>query len=777
MKEALLDWPVRPSLPPLLWCALGLWASAAVVYSCAEGLARSFCVLLAGAGAVATVPALVLLWRRKRVVFASLLLGIALGVVCAGAGAASLHAAMDEVDGDGRSSWRFEVLEDATAGAYGAQCYARATAEDGRTVTARVSFSNDEFLPLYGDVFEAETKLERPSGSSSSFCWQHGAAAVAQVDCAEPLDRGGLVALLVGFRTQAVETLAEAGGEAGVLLQALVCGARGDLSSSTLYADFKATGLAHIVAVSGSHLVIVSGFVLVILRALRAPRFLQIALQGLFLAAYLVFSGAPVSAVRAAIMAIVGMSSFFASRRPSSLNALALCIVVLIGVSPCTAVSVSFALSAGSTLGIVLFSRLLAAWLDALPFRMPRFLRDALALTFASGITTVPASAALFAQTSLVSPLANAVASPLFALACTSGLVAAMVSAFAPCLGGVVVNLAGLSAQLLIGAVHAFARVPYASIPASLPFVPILAVSVVAALLLWWFWPKPSKRLLFASCGICSVLLCCGIVACASVPSNQIIMLDVGQGDAFLVRSEGRTLLIDTGTRDQALREALARHGVFRLDAVLITHGDDDHMGSLSSLRGVVGVDSVFVAQETFSCGCSSCERLCADAESLVGEDGVCGLQVGDVLECGAFALTVVWPYAFEDEGGNADSVCLLGTADIDHDGLCDWSALFCGDVEAEQLASLIEEGVVSHVDIYKVGHHGSRVALDDEVAEALSPLVALVSVGAGNRYGHPTSETLERLDAVGAQVFRTDEQGDVSCELSTDSIEVTTLR
>ena len=80
-------------------------------------------------------------------------------------------------------------------------------------------------------------------------------------------------------------------------------------------------------------------------------------------------------------------------------------------------------------------------------------------------------------------------------------------------------------------------------------------------------------------------------------------------------------------------------------------------------------------------------------------------------------------------------------------------------------------------MDVYKVGHHGSRAALDDAVAAALSPRIALVSVGENNRYGHPAPETLERLDRVGARVFRTDEQGDVSCELTADAIDVVTLR
>ena len=93
------------------------------------------------------------------------------------------------------------------------------------------------------------------------------------------------------------------------------------------------------------------------------------------------------------------------------------------------------------------------------------------------------------------------------------------------------------------------------------------------------------------------------------------------------------------------------------------------------------------------------------------------------------------------------------------------------------QLRALIDEGLVDSVDLYKVGHHGSKNALDDEEAAVLSPRIALVSAGARNRYGHPAQDTLDRLEAAGARVFRTDEQGDVSCKLTADRIEVETLR
>lgn len=142
-------------------------------------------------------------------------------------------------------------------------------------------------------------------------------------------------------------------------------------------------------------------------------------------------------------------------------------------------------------------------------------------------------------------------------------------------------------------------------------------------------------------------------------------------------------------------------------------------------------------------------------------------------MAIGAFELEVLWPHGFEDEGGNGDSLCVLASLDADGDGERDWRALFCGDAEAEQLQAIIDETSIAPVDIFKVGHHGSRAGLTDEVAQALRPRIALVSAGAHNRYGHPTQETLDRLEAVGASILRTDQQGTVTLQLDADAAAV----
>lgn len=260
--------------------------------------------------------------------------------------------------------------------------------------------------------------------------------------------------------------------------------------------------------------------------------------------------------------------------------------------------------------------------------------------------------------------------------------------------------------------------------------------------------------------------------------ASEIRALDVGQGDALLVRSERSALLVDTGMDDTELLKGLAELGVRKLDAVLVTHPDADHCGSLEALRGAVEVGRVLVAQDGLTCTCENCTGLRRAAER-VSPGTLEGVSPGDVIEIGAFTARVVGPDEYQDEGGNDDSVCLVVEyAPREAKGENGaWTALLCGDAEAEQLETYLEEGRISDIDLLKVPHHGAKAGLTEDVVSALSPDIAVVSVGADNSYGHPASEIVGMLEAAGTSVLRTDQQGAISVRFEADRLAVATDR
>ena len=775
--------PVRPSIPLLLMIGLSAWASCALLWPMAEGVSAGECLafaILCAGGALFAV--LVFLQIRRAPSLFCLSAGFLLGATFALAGAHTLHLQQDALAGHPTGEALLEACEDAAHTPYGSRCAFIVRFPDGASGKIAAYLDEDVDPPLHGDLFLATVDAAQVPASSSDWAWRSGQAATVELTDVREVARADPLGAVLRLREGAIAALAGE-GESSVVLQALVCGYCTEYDETRIKQDFTTCGLAHIVAVSGAHLVIVSALTTIVLQALRLPRIITVALNLLLMLGYLALAGMPVSAVRAFVMAAALQLSFLSKRRSTGLAALGACVFGMIALDPVVAVSASFTLSALSTFGIALFSPLAAHWLRMICGSMPDFAIDTLAMTLASSLLAQPYSTALFSQVPLVSPLANVLSVPLIGPLCGLGIIAALTAAVFPAVGTLLVDAATCGAGSLCALVAWCASLPYASLPVALDPAVGLAASFALSCTLWIAWPFPRRRIrprrIAAAGAVLALAFAMAITVGSLARGTQLVMLDVGQGDAFLLRSEGRAVLIDTGAYDSLLRSALARQSVVHLDAVIVTHADDDHCGALASLLGTVAVDSVIVAEDALSCGCASCRSLVDDAVRLVGRNRLMGIERGDEIAVGSFTLKTVWPEGFVEEGGNADSLCFVVGCDADADGEADSTALMVGDAEAEQLASMMDEGLLppAGVDILKVGHHGSKNAFDGELLEELAPRIALISVGEANRYGHPAAEITDALDRSGAATFRTDLQGDVSCKFEDDSVTVSTLR
>lgn len=768
--------PSRPSVPAVAALSFSLWASCALCLSLMIGKPLTVAAIAIALGVAVALLALAVAWRLSSwALLALAIAGLALGFSLGCAHLVSWQAQMDSADGQG-GLWSCRAVGDGEQGDFGQNVYADVSGDE---VTCRVRV----FLPegasqvRYGDRFLVHGSIARPKDSQLGMYLQRDACGSLKAVDWESSDALSVADLLCAIRNSTIDFLKPFSVRDGGVTAALVCAWRGDLDEE-LYRSFQVCGLAHIVAVSGAHLSLVAAFVGSVTRRLRVPRWLASTVQAVFILAYLIFTAMPISALRACVMTIAALSCSSFMRRSAALNALAVCVLGVVVIDPGAALSVSFALSTLSTFGIIVFGSLIACWLKTLLSRCPAFAVDAAALTLASSLTATPFSAALFSQIPLIAILANIVVAPLFAPVCAIGLAASLCARIFPGTYLVAGNACSWASWLLGDVISKLSCIPYASLPVDLSEGAALALSFLLCALLWAFWPSPRRPSVRGAAALVALAVAGAFALVAITPRGiELIMLDVGQGDAILLRSAGKTLLVDTGNQDSRLREALGRQGVRDIDAVLITHPDDDHMGSLSSLRGVVGVSNVIVARDALECPCSSCARLRADASALVGDDRIETIEVGDSLRFGSWEAACIWPHGFSDEGGNADSICLLATADVDNDGEGEGNALMVGDAEHDQLAALIDEGALPKIDIYKVGHHGSKNALTEEQAMRLSPALSLISVGAGNRYGHPAEKTLSSLKDCGSTVFRTDVSGDIVCDFTKGGIAVRTVR
>ncbi|MCI9128754.1 MAG: DNA internalization-related competence protein ComEC/Rec2 [Eggerthellaceae bacterium] len=763
--------PKRPQIPFLLAGSLLLWGVSAASFAASNhlsaGSARGIGVLLACLALMSALAAIAPRLRMASIAAAFCFMGAALGLMAAVA-VADGYALADE----GAKVVSVEVLQDSSASDFGYTTVCRATLAQGGSVKVRMH-TKDESL-LTGQRFACASALKPLKEHAKEMFRSQGISAqLSDPKLGDELTDPAM-SESISIRARAIDAIRSHAGASSPLICALACGYRQDMANTVLYDRFKACGLAHLVAVSGAHMSIVLAMLLYCLSLFRAPKALAVSLSSLLVILYLTFTGFPISAVRSAIMSVLGLASFFAKRRPAALNSIGICVIAFICTDPISCMSVSLFLSAGSTLGIVLFAHLVSSWVPSVPKAVRTLVVEPASLTLSSNLVTNPVSAALFSQLSLIAPIANIVAAIPFTIACAASLASAALSLLLPDLAWLIMRACEISVIPLEASVFAMSCVPFASIPCTVDPLLALVASIVSCALLWILWPKPGKRLFCALGG-----MALGAALLLALPlllpkGDSITALDVGQGDAILVRSGQSAVLVDTGNSDSMLREELARAHVASLDAVLITHPDDDHCASLPSLLSYVEVGCILVADDLTSCECGKCDELMRSIEEAAPGMDVEGLRVGDEVAVGRFKLETVWPERFEDEGGNGDSLCMLVKLDSDEDGQADHQALLTGDAESEQLASMVKSGRVGDIDLLKVGHHGSKVSLSEELAGIIRPEAALISAGAQNRYGHPSQEVLDALASADCQVLRTDEDGTITVTFTKDEMLIT---
>ncbi len=540
----------------------------------------------------------------------------------------------------------------------------------------------------------------------------------------------------------------DAAGPGVELARTLLLGDRSALDEDWQRA-LRRAGLQHLLAVSGLHVGIVAWMLLSVAgRWWRLPRYL---LAALGVVAYLALVGPRPSVLRAVLMGLWALLARVAMRPPAARNSLALAAAVLVAVQPTLINDLGFRLSFLATLGILFLGpRLAKRWV-----LLPGPLAEGLAASTAAQLTTWWLTVPLAGGIAGAAWLLNLLAVPW--LAVFLGLAVVWLLLAACGLPGAETLAAGL--DMLSVPLDWLAALPAASsLRWNLPPVPWLGAFLGLFLAVFLLSPAMLRRGL----GLGALLL-------LTVPPVQrpivptVTMLDVGQGDALLLRDGQRVILVDGGgwrrgdIAARVLLPALAAAGVSRLDAVVLTHPDSDHCHGLRDLIHYLVVKEVWMSPGWL-------RSPCAAGLASVGRSRWRPLWRGDRLRVGRWRLRVLHPPPGQ-RGGKANDRSLVLLAEVHGRRL-----LLTGDIEAATEARLLRQSREElRADLLKVAHHGSKSSTSASFLKAVSPRLALISAGRGNRFGHPSSTVLKRLAGRGIRHWSTSSSGALTVHFRAD--------
>ncbi len=530
---------------------------------------------------------------------------------------------------------------------------------------------------------------------------------------------------------------------------------------------FARAGLVHLLAISGSHVGLLAAVALLLGAMARLPRE-RLAWFTLFsVAAYLAMIGAPASAVRAGIMLALGLVATVLQRPSAYLPIIAAAALALLAVEPLVVLDPGFQLSFAGVLGIVGARRALRAVPKARRGRRWAWrLAEALTMSAAAFLATAPIAAHHFGQVAPVAVLANLPAVPLMALALAGVVGAVLLSLLAFPVARLLADGAGVAFDALNQVAVFAADLPHGHLFVARPPWGVWMLGALALLLALDAAVRSRARVrwLVAAGSAASVALLASALAAIPHGELEVHFLDVGQGDAIAVRSPaGRWLLVDAGPRSRTFDAGerrvlpfLRAHGARRLEALVLTHPDLDHIGGAPTV--LRGIPVARVVEPGLAVGKESYLEVLDEVEA----HGVAWVEAraGRALELDGVRLEFLWPEG-ETLDGAAEANQISAVARL---RFHDFAMLLTGDASEEVERRLVERyGDGLRAQVVKAGHHGSATSTSAELLRAARPELVVISAGRRNRYGHPAPEVLGRLRDAGIRIARTDLEGTVT--------------
>ena len=616
---------------------------------------------------------------------------------------------------------------------------------DGKVKSIRlpVRLTSSKFIRLIpGEKFSV-------SGVAFPTAERRVAALIATTGNFEKLSQANfLQRLSAKIRDSFRESATKVGGAGGALIPGLVIGDT-SLEETDFAVDMRRVGLSHLTAVSGANFAIIAAFLLWlsqwVFRRVRS----RLILTSLVLIGFIFLVRPSPSVLRASVMCAVILIAKARGVKADSLPSLGLAISFLILMDPFQAIDPGFALSVAATAGILLFAPRLEIYLSE-KFGHEK-LAQVIAIPLSATIMCTPIILAISGLFSLVSIPANVLAEPVVAPITIIGFIAAIISPIFPSLSHILLLLIKPLANFIVWISDTASGLPVLMLPKSYlgALIAVLVISLI----------KLKKWLALLVLTVVAVLI---IALPGRWPGTNwaVANCNVGQGDGLAINlGNHEALIIDVGPDAKLMDQCLKDLSITRIPLLVLSHFHADHVHGLDGLLSGRKVSNTWV---------SNLDQPKSERDTVIlmlGNTPIHQATAGEIIEFrsarGLVKIQVLWPTkvqstfeALPGDGSaiNNSSIALLITVG----NLRIFSA---GDLEPQAQEAMLALSKIDPVDIYKVSHHGSSFQYLP-LMSALRPKIALISVGAGNSYGHPATSTVTALKSLGAKTLRTDQDG-----------------
>ena len=576
--------------------------------------------------------------------------------------------------------------------------------------------------------------------------------------------------------------------------------------------NFKKSNLTHMLAVSGSHITYIIVALTTILS--KTNRKFSLIITILFLLFFTVLTGFTASVLRASIMGIITLLASILHRKSDTINNLGISSIIILIYNPYLLVDAGFLLSYAGTIGIILFSKKISNGISIIVNKInPNLLNieqnnnskilsvksiiekiilyvnSSLSVTLSANIVIIPVMAYMFSTISFTFWISNILAGPVMEVVTIFGFIVYFISIAFPILAqflGIALNLL-LTVLLKIAEISS--KIPGASIYIKTPSIYMCVIYYLiiyilfnmqaikqiirkkAIFRLYAIKAKKQRKNILVIAILFTILV--NSIIYVTDKNIKIYFVDVGQGDCTLIQTSGRkNVLIDGGGSEfgsfdvgkSTLLPYLLDRGITKIDYMMISHFDSDHIGGLFYIMENLRVDNIIISKQ----GESSenlkkfIEILQSNIRGSKNKTNVILVKKGDNIK---IDNTSYFEILFPEEELINDNI-LNNNSIVAKFVSNNFKMLFTGDIEEiaeNRLCELYKSTNKLQADIIKVAHHGSKTSSTLNFLELVKPKIALIGVGENNNFGHPNDAVLKRIKDLGAHIYRTDQMGEIS--------------